>query len=109
MNRPEIKIIQSQQENIISDVNSSEADYLLYKYGFKKEVPNNPRVNVDNGMTFEQMIALENQGKKVKKEVPKAVTFNSNDIGYYDSKYSDMDLDGQNFGIRIEIVTDMKF
>ena len=38
---------------------------------------------------------------------PKAVTFDSRNIGYSNSEYRDLDVDGHNFGIQVQVVSDM--
>jgi len=115
MNKPEVRIIQAQSEEVNpTEVNNSEAEYLLYKYGFKKEInqpttiiPPNPSAN----LTFDQMVEMQNQREK--QELIKRQQYQQqkkvNDGLYRDTKWRNMDIDGaDSFGIKIEIVSDMK-
>ena len=37
----------------------------------------------------------------------KAITFDSNNIGYSNSEFRDVDIDGQKFGIQVQVISDM--
>jgi hypothetical protein len=114
--RPEVRIIEPQQEQSTpADVTGSEAAYLLAKYGYQPQ----PSVGVqtynpDADLTFEEMIAKQQRelnDEKIREQQrmygPKASTFDSNNIRYSNSEYRDLDLDGQNFGIQVQVVSDM--
>lgn len=119
MIRPEIRIIDNQQTSTTSvDVSGYEADNLLAKYGYKNSTssstpdPANPGQN----LTFEEMLQQqENEQRRIEEERmrrlsgPKAVTFDDNRVGYSETKWSSMDINGNNLGIKVQIVTDMKF
>lgn len=119
MQRPDVRIVDTQQE-VINDVNidQSEAEALLYKYGFKQtqNVPQQQKSIQSNSLTFDEMIRQQETEERRQQEErykklhgPKAMTFDSNRINYSETKYSSIDIDGSNtFGIKVQIVTDMK-
>jgi hypothetical protein len=112
MQRPEVRIVEPQFEETKSiDVSQSEKDYLLSKYGYKIEQPNYN--NSYSNMTFEELMKVsENKEKEERlrreenKNRPLPFTFDPNRVGYSESKFSSLDLDGQNLGIRVNIVSD---
>jgi hypothetical protein len=116
MQRPEIRIIQNQEEQTKpANIDSWEAEQLLRKYGHQPQQFSNreePK-QVDNGLTFEQMVAQE-EAKKKEEELrkkqrmngPKPTTFDGNKGYDSEVKYSSDDDTG--FGFKIEITTDMK-
>ena len=121
MNKPEVRIIQPQQEEIRqADVSQSEADYLLSKYGYKTTniSDEQPTFNPNQDLTFEQMMELQQkkeQSERTQRQMniqnqlnaPKPITFDN--VGYSETKWSDIEIDSDNkFGIKIQIVTDMK-
>lgn len=110
--RPEIRIIQDQQEEIKpADISQNEADMLLAKYGYKpqQQYYQEPQ-NQDNGLTFEEMIRqeeLKNQQRMydqmMKAKGPKPYTFGGN----YDSE-TIYGTDGDSgFTFKVNIVSDM--
>ena len=114
--RPEVRIIEPQQEQSTpADVTGSEAAYLLAKYGYQpRGVSSQPTYNPDADLTFEEMISKQERelnDERIRQQQrmygPKAVTFDSRNIGYSNSEYRDLDIDGQNFGIQVQIVSDM--
>jgi len=116
MQRPEIRIIQNQEEQTKpANIDSWEAEQLLLKYGHQPQqfsTREEPK-QVDNGLTFEQMVAQE-EAKKKEEELrkkqrmngPKPTTFDGNKGYDSEVKYSSDDDTG--FGFKIEITTDMK-
>ena len=71
MQRPEVRLIQGQQveTNENPNIDSWEAEQLLRKYGYQntqQSIPANdiPPASVDQGLTFEQMIAQEEAKRK---------------------------------------------
>ena len=59
MNRPEIRIIQDQQEEIKpADIPQNEMDMLLAKYGYQSQTNFHEPVQ-DSGLSFEEMIRQE--------------------------------------------------
>jgi hypothetical protein len=117
MQKPEVRIIEPQQEEIKAvDASQSERDYLLAKYGYKQSSPSyqEENHNPSQHLTFEEMVALEEskQRELKRKEIerrnaPRPYTFDGDKVNYHESKYSDLDLDGQNLGIQVQIVSDM--
>ena len=117
MQRPEIRIIQNQQEETQpANIDSWEAEQLLRKYGHQPQQfstrEETPKQN-DNGLTFEQMIAQEES--KLKEEEmrrrarmngPRPTTFDGS--RGYDSEIKYSSDEDTGFGFKIEITTDMK-
>lgn len=112
MNRPEVRIIQDQQEEIKpADISPNEAEMLLVKYGFKSNQSyQEEQPHQDNGLTFEEMIRqeeLKNQQKMydqmMKAKGPKPYTFGGN----YDSD-TIYGTDGDSgYTFKVNIVSDM--
>lgn len=115
MNRPEIRVISSQEESISSpDVSQSEVEKLLAKYGYNQTtyvepINNNPVVT--NHQTFEDMLReqeLDKQRKQMENynrmNRPRSISFDDKSVKYTETKYSDVD----GLGLKIQIVTDMK-
>lgn len=118
MIRPEIRIIDNQQTSTTSvEVSGYEAENLLAKYGYKtNNHPNLTPVNPSQNLTFEEMVRKqEDEQRRIEEDRmrrlsgPKAVTFDDNRVGYSETKWSSMDINGNNLGIKVQIVTDMKF
>ena len=117
MQKPEVRIIEPQQEETrVVDASQSERDYLLAKYGYKsnnfQEVQNTNSVDPLQRMTFDEFAELNERNQRErenmerqKRNIPRAYTFDN--VNYYESKYSDLDLDGHSFGIKVQVVSDM--
>lgn len=115
--KPEVRLVEPQQvETNSTEVTSSEAAALLAKYGYKQpEFSPQPQVNNPyQNMTADQMyaqyereIAERKQKEYQQRYGPKAVTFDNRNIHYSNSEYRDMDIDGQNIGIQVQVVSDM--
>ena len=116
MNRPEVKIIQNQEENTQpANIASWEAEQLLRKYGYQPEqmssIAQNQPVE-QPGLTFEEMIA-QNEDKLKEEEMrrqqrmygPKPTTFDGRNGYDSEVKYSS---DDSGFSFKIEITSDMK-
>lgn len=115
MNRPEIRIITPQSEEIKpADISRSEQEALLAKYGYSS-LPNSfstyekEESSLNNNLTFDEMVRLEEQ--KLKEEEmrrahkmsgPKPITFE----GDYSSETKYGDSDG--FHFKINVVTNIK-
>lgn len=115
MNRPEVRIVTHQSEEIKkpANISKSEEEALLSKYGYssvpssfstykKEEAPTNP-------LTFEEMVLREDQKKKEEdlrrrhqQSGPKPITFD----GDYSSETKYGDSDG--FSFKINVVTNIK-
>lgn len=115
--RPEVRIIEPQQEiSQPAEVSNSEAAALLAKYGFSQNQidvsPNQPNCDPTSNMTVQEFFELQQreiEAERVRKQRlmygPKAATFDSNNIKYSETNYKT--IDDTNFGIQIQIVSDM--
>jgi hypothetical protein len=112
MQKPEVRVIQAQSEEVKpADVTSSEAEYLLYKYGFKKEPVQQPvQQNPNSELTFDQLMEIERRREMDNKKRNNQNQQQRRNNGLYtETKWKDVELDDNNtFGIKIEIVSDMK-
>lgn len=119
MQRPEVRQIEGQRVESEREVTGYEAEELLRKYGYgsgqytTRPDVNQPQIIEQPGLTFEEMLAQEEQKRKREEQMrlakmngPRPITFNGH--SGYDSevKYSSDDESG--LGIRVEITTDMK-
>ncbi len=117
MNRPEVRIIQNQEETTQpANIDSWEAEQLLRKYGHqpqqfstREEVVSQPT----NNLTFEQMVAQEEARLKeeemrriARMNGPRPTTFDGS--RGYDSEVKYSSDEDTGFGFKIEITTDMK-
>jgi hypothetical protein len=115
MQRPDVRIIEPQQEQSSpADVTSSEAAYILAKYGYTSPPQSTTHNTVGNDLTLEEMITQQQRENESQRQIeyqrkygPKAITFDNNQIRYTNSEFRDLDIDGQNFGIQIQVVSDM--
>jgi hypothetical protein len=116
MNRPEVRVVQNQQieTNNNPNIDSWEAEQLLRKYGHQSSSNNTniPETNVDNGLTFEEMVAQEEmrlKNEKMKRDQqmrgPKPISFDGRN-GYYSETTYGSDSDS-GFSFKIEITSDM--
>ena len=109
MNRPEVRIIQDQQEEIRpADISQNEAEMLLARYGYASQSQSYQQPDQNNGLTFEEMIRLQEQENQQRlqeqmKKIngPKPYTFGGN----YDSDTIYGTDDG--FTFKVNIVSDM--
>jgi hypothetical protein len=111
MNRPEVRIIQDQQEEIKpADISQNERDMILARYGYPTQQTNYLEQPVDSGLTFEEMIRQEElknqqrlQEQLKKANGPKPYTFGGN----YDTD-TIYGTDGDSgFTFKVNIVSDM--
>lgn len=111
MQRPEVRIIQDQQEEIKPvDISQNEKEMLLAKYGFKNQIDYTEPVTQDNGLTFEEMCRREDQrlaGERMRKYQqmmgPKPVTFGGN---YYSNEQFGTEGD-TGYTFKVSVVSDM--
>lgn len=117
MQRPEVRLIQSQQveTNETPNIDSWEAEQLLRKYGHQNtqySTHQEQPTPVDNGLTFDQMI--EQEEAKIKNEeirrkqqmnAPKPISFDGNGGYYTETKYGSDDDSG--YGFKIQVTSDM--
>ena len=115
MNRPDVRLVQNQEEITSCEITGYEAEALLAKYGYGNQnftTRQEPIVEpITNELTFEEMLRFEDEKRKSEEMLrmsklngPRPVTFNGN--GGYDSEIKYSSTDG--FGFKIEISTDMK-
>jgi hypothetical protein len=116
MEKPQVRIIEPQSEEIINTpISNYEKELLLLKYGLNNEIVNRETVaNPNRHLTFEEMVAIEEQKQLEirRKEFelrnrPKPISIDSDKVNYHESKYSSMDLDGFDLGIQVQIFSDM--
>jgi hypothetical protein len=119
--KPEVRIIDQQQiESKPADVTSAEAAALLAKYGYNNngsssKVHETPQfINPNNNLTAEQLyqIQLQQEDELRRKEMerrygPKPVTFDGRNVNYSNVEYRNLDIDGHNIGIQVQVVSDM--
>jgi hypothetical protein len=115
MNRPEIRIIQNQEEQTQpANIDSWEAEQLLRKYGHQpQQFSTREEQQPANNLTFEQMIAQE-EARLKEEEIrrqqrmngPRPTTFDGS--RGYDSEVKYSSDEDTGFGFKIEITTDMK-
>jgi hypothetical protein len=118
MQKPEVRIIDHQKESIKDDisVSNAERDFLLAKYGYKTNSfdekssvhSNDPYGNMtvqEFNELYDSRIRERQMEDQRRRNTPKAYTFDN--VNYYESKYTDLDLDGQNLGIQVQVMSDM--
>ena len=112
-NKPEVRIVQDQQEEIKpADISQNERDMLLAKYGFKSQPSYTEPQPVDPnaGLSFEEMCRREEQrladerARKYQQMMgPKPVTFSGN---YYSNEDYGTEADS-GFTFKVSVVSDM--
>lgn len=114
MQKPEVRVVEYQQEEIKDvEVSQSERDYLLSKYGYiqSKEIQNDSfAVQSQSNYTFEEMIEMEERKLKSLKEERQKNNlrgYSFDNVSYSESKYTSLDLDGSNYGVQVQIMSDM--
>lgn len=117
MNRPEVRIIQNQEEiSQPANIDSWEAEQLLRKYGHQPQQfstrEEQPVHNHSMDLTFEEMIAQEEmrlreeeQRRISRMQGPRPTTFGGNN---YDAEVKYGTDEDTGFNFKIEITTDMK-
>lgn len=114
MQRPEVRIIDNQQVTTSNPtIDQSEADYLLAKYGYKQNYTAPKATPYQNPQSFEDMVrSQEAEQRRIEEERyrringPHPVSFDN--VNYSETKWSDLEVDGNRLGIKVQIVTDMK-
>ena len=111
MNRPEVRIIQDQQEEIKpAQISQNEEEMLLAKYGYKSNSNISPQQTSNNDLSFEEMIRLEEeknrqrlQEQMLKANSPKPYTFD----GSYDSNTIYGTDTDSGYTFKVSVVSDM--
>jgi hypothetical protein len=120
MHRAEVRIIENQFESSTPvNISDWERNQLLLKYGYSQNQlsPNqthNNQPSPTSDLSYGELMALEdrkyydslNQYKQDPK--PQSYTIDNDRIQYNESRHSSMDVDGLNFGLEIQIFSDMK-
>ena len=110
----EVRVVEPQQEQTQSqEVSGYDAAALLAKYGYTQPHTNNIEPhNPSSNLTFEEMVAIQEREIAAKRQRdqqrmvgPRAYTFDGRNVNYSETKYSS--VEGENFGIQIQIVSDM--
>lgn len=117
MQRPDVRLVQDQQveTNENPNIDSWEAEQLLRKYGYQNtQYSTNQEMSapVDNGLTFEQMIAQEEariRAEEMRRQHqmngPRPVSFDGRNGYHSETKYGSDDDSG--YGFKIQITSDM--
>ena len=112
MIKPDVRIVEPQQEQIQpAQVDSWEAEQLLRKYGYQATVPEQQPAPVDNGLTFEEMVAQEDarvraeRTRRAQMDAHRPATFDGTNGYHTETRYGSDDETG--FGFRIQVTSDM--
>ena len=113
MHKPEFRIIEFQSEqNTDESFSEYEKNYLLSKYGYSSDLDTTKVHHYPNdvgNMTYDEFVKLSESKSSVnnknKVNIPKSYTIEN--VNYHESKFADLDLDGVNFGIQIQVFSDM--
>lgn len=116
MRRPDVRIVQPQQDSEPQEVNLSSAEVyaLMSKYGVPQEsAPQiNPIQDPNRDLTFDEMIAMEEAKLKaeryraeMERNKPTPYSFDRKDVNYYDTKYKS--IEDSNFGIEVKVVSNI--
>ena len=121
MIRPEVRVIETQQEEVKEiQVSSWERDQLLSKYGYVNQPTHQPPIeefNPTRDLSYQELMEIEDrkfemESQRRRQEMmnkPKTYTIDQDQVRYNEIRWSNMDLGGQEFGIQVQIVSDMKF
>lgn len=115
MNRPEVRIIQNQEEEVTKELQGYEAEEILKKYGYSQQFNNIPNISntqpIKKELTFDEMLEEKRKKEEVERinrlqkiNGPKPITFD----GKYDSEVKYGSDDEFGIGFKIEITSDMK-
>ena len=111
MSEVSVKITGHTEEVRQVDMNSSEAQYIMQKY-FGNKQPEVIQTEEDpyTGLTFEEMVRMAQQKTPPIPQPPKtgAITFDSNNINYSESTWSDIDCGSETVHIKIDVVSDVR-
>jgi hypothetical protein len=117
MQRPEVRIIQGQEEQINDNpqIDGWEAEQLMRKYGYQNtsySTHEQPQPVEQQGLTFEEMVRQAEEKEiydRLRKEQemkgPKPISFDGRN-GYHTQTTYETDGD-TGFGFKIEITSDM--
>ena len=121
MIRPEVRVIETQQEEVKEiQVSNWEREQILAKYGYSNQQAHQEPVqefNPTRELSYQEMMEIEDRKYRLEQERkfqqvtnrPQTYTIDSDQVRYNETLWSNMDLGGQEFGIQVQIVSDMKF
>jgi hypothetical protein len=121
MNRPEVRVIETQHEEVKPiEVSNWEREQLLAKYGYvNQSTYKQPIQEFDptRDLSYQEMMEIEDRKQQIEMERgrqqmtnrPTTYTIDQDQVRYNETRWSNMDLGGQDFGIQVQIVSDMKF
>lgn len=121
MNRPEVRVIETQYEETKPiEVSNWEREQLLAKYGYvNQQTYQDPIRGFDptRDLSYQEMMEIEDRKQRIELERkqqeimnrPTTYTIDQDQVRYNEMRWSNMDLGGQEFGIQVQIVSDMKF
>lgn len=112
MIRPEVRVVQPQQEDIRdAQIDSWEAEQLLRKYGYQCEQTPQQN-NSQKGLTFEEMIAHEEArirqetlAAQQKTNAPRPISFDGSGGYHSETRYGSDEDSG--YGFKVQITSDM--
>jgi hypothetical protein len=121
MIKPDIRIIDAQttSEPVQLNVSSAEAYALMAKYGInptQAQPVQQPIVNPNANLTFDEMVAMEEQKIKAEKQrkeaerlremnKPTPYSFDRDRVQYYNNDYRSIEDSG--FGMEVKVISDM--
>jgi len=119
MNRAEVRVIEDQSEVVSNyEASSWERNQLLAKYGYTQpqvETEIQRGFDATRDLSYQEMMELED--RKIQQELerkiqsqnqPKPITIDYDRVNHSEMRWSSMDLGGQEFGVQVQIVSDMK-
>jgi hypothetical protein len=121
MIRPEVRVIETQYEETKPiEVSNWEKEQLLAKYGYINQTPYQEPVqqyDPSRDLSYQEMMEIEDRKYRLEQERrsqqvvnrPTTYTIDQDQVRYNEMRWSNMDLGGQEFGIQVQIVSDMKF
>ena len=112
MIRPDVRVVQPQQEEIRdAQIDSWEAEQLMRKYGYSVQ-QNQPPPAEQRGLTFEEMIAQEDARLRAEREkarqmanAPRPHTFDGRGGYHTETRYGSDEESG--YGFQVQITSDM--
>jgi hypothetical protein len=117
MKKPQARIIDQQHVESEREVTGWEAEQILRKYGYQNQqyssIPEQKPIDPTQNMSFEELIAFEEQKIKLEESKRQQKLNNTQPITFrgdsgYDSEIRYTQDEDTGFGFKIEISTDMK-
>lgn len=119
MQRPEVRVIETQSEEIRHiDVSNWEKQQLLAKYGYINQVEE-PKIEINDfiptkDLPYAELMRIEDEkySRDLQRKLqelrnrPKSYTIDSDQVRFNETRWSN--IDGTNLGFEVNIVSDMK-